>query len=70
MGPEWVQKRSRMTPESTLPDWSPDVPQIPDIDLPTMALPTAVSNKALFNVLLAIAEEIQVSSKDWIRPPT
>ena len=54
----------------TLPDWSRDDPQIdlldPEIGLSHMA----VSNTTVFNVLLTVAEDKHLSSKDWIRPPT
>ena len=52
------------------PDWSRDGLRMTlptsDIGLSHMA----VSNKALFNVLLTIGELKPLSSKDWIRPPT
>ena len=69
-GPEKGPEMTRIDSESTLPDWSRDGPQITSRS-PIPALShTAVSNRALFKVLLTIATENRVSSKDWIRPPT
>ena len=64
------QNDLRMTLQTTLPDWSRDGPQI---DLPTLRSALshmAVSNNTVFKVLLTIAEVKDLSSQDWIRPPT
>ena len=72
-GPEWVQNGSRNDLRITLPDWSPDGPEMtlrstsqPQIDPPVIR----PSNMTVFNVLLTVADIKHVSSIDWIRPPT
>ena len=63
MPSEWSQMTLRMVPDDPqngpsrpVPRWSPvDLPD-PDIDLQAVPSHMAVSNKALFSVLLAIAE--------------
>ena len=70
MGLRLTQIDLRIDPESTsqdhLPDWSPDALRSlypgPQISL--------WSNKALFHVLLTVAEGKRDPSKDWIAPPT
>ena len=56
--------------QMTLPDWSRDGLQMTSRTLRSAPSHTAVSNRALFSVLLAIADIIWVSSIDWIRPPS
>ena len=50
----------------TLPDWSRDGPRY----LPDWSRDGPRSNKALFRVLLTVAERITDPSKDWIAAPT
>ena len=70
MGLEWVQKGSILTPESTLQDRSRDGPQIALRSLIPRPQETNGPERALFSVLLTIAERKEVMSKDWIRAPT
>ena len=65
-GPELT----RIDPEYTLPDWSPDDLRYALMTLRSALSHMAVSNRALFSVLLTIADRIRVSSIDWIRPPS
>ena len=60
----------RLTLQMDPPDWSRDDPPRPS-DPHIQALShTAVLNKTLFQVLLTVATGKQVSSKDWIAPPS
>ena len=70
IGPELTQNDPRIDPRYDPPDWSPDGLQMTLSDLPTGLSQTAVLNKALFDVLLTIADRNRVSSRDWIRPPS
>ena len=56
----------RYDPPRLVPRWPQNDLIDPEID----PLPTAVSEWALFSVLLTIADIKQVMSIDWIRPPT
>ena len=67
---EWVQNDLNIDPFWTSGDWSRDGPQITLRTLYPGPSHMAVSNEALFTVLLTIAERLGVSSKDWIAPPT
>ena len=70
MGLEMVQNRVqndlRIDLQDTLPDWSPDDPQIL-ISRPSDILRSRIR---VFDVLLTIADNKCVPSKDWIAPPT
>ena len=70
MTSEWTQNDLRYGPPRLVPRWSRDGLPDPDIDLPTTLSHTAVSKEALFSSLLTIAERKEVSSKDWIAPPS
>ena len=59
-----------MTPESTLRTDPQTGPEMPSDDPPDLDLRTLWQNKALFDVLLTIAELKEEASIDWIRPPT
>ena len=70
MGLEWVQNGSNIDLRIDPPDRSRDgsqmslrspISQTSDINGP---------NKALFHVLLTIADRKEGRSKDWIRPPS
>ena len=59
-----------LTPESTLPGTPQTGPQMPSDDPQMPHIQTLPENKALFDVLLTVAELKWLPSKDWIRPPT
>ena len=70
MASELTQNWTQNDPPDDLPDWSRDDPPDTSRTLISSLSHMAVSNEALFEVLLTIAEVNEVSSKDWIRPPT
>ena len=66
----WPQIDLRMDPQMDPPDWSQTGPQMTLQTLISLASDTYAQNKALFHVLLTIAEVKQLPSRDWIRPPS
>ena len=70
MGPELTRIDLRYDPPGPVPRWSRDDPQMTHMTLRSASSQTAVSNNTVFKVLLTVAEEITLSSKDWIRPPS
>ena len=66
----WPQMTLRMTLRMTLQDPPQTGPQITLRSLISQTSDTNGQNKALFEVLLTVAESKRVRSKDWIAPPT
>ena len=69
----WSRIDLRLTsddPPDDPPGPSPDGPQMTLQDPISRPQETYAQNKAIFDVLLTVAERKDGSSKDWIRPPT